>query len=166
MKIICVGKIKEVFYREAINEYLKRLSKYTKIDLIEVSDYDLGNASLSLTKESENILKNINEKDFVITLEIEGNELSSVELASKISETLIINSNITFIIGGSYGISEEIKKRSNYKLSFSRLTFPHQLFRVILLEQIYRSFKIINNESYHKWIKIRKDIHYLIGGYF
>ena len=147
IKIICVGKIKEEFYREAIKEYVKRLSKYTKLDIIELNDENNGDI---LKKESESILKNINDKDYVITLEIDGKELSSIELSKKIEETLIINSNIVFVIGGSLGLDNSIKERSNYKLSFSKLTFPHQLFRVILLEQIYRSFKIINNESYHK----------------
>ena len=101
-------------------------------------------------KESEKILKYINNKDYIITLELEGEELTSLEFAKKIRETLIINSNITFIIGGSYGLDACIKKCANYHLSFSKLTFPHQLFRVILLEQIYRAFKIINNENYHK----------------
>lgn len=144
IKIICVGKIKEKFFKEAINEYLKRLSKYTKIEIIEVDDSNI------LEKEANLINKYINDKDYVITLEIEGNELSSIDLANKIDSVLLNNSNITFIIGGSYGLSESIKTRSNYKLSFSKLTFPHQLFRIILLEQIYRSFRILNNESYHK----------------
>ena len=147
MKIICVGKIKEKFFKDAIDEYLKRLSKYTKIDLIEVDDISNGDI---LKRESEWIFKHINDKDYVITLEIEGNNLSSVEFAKKIEDTMIVNSNITFIIGGSLGLDQSIKNRSNYKLSFSKMTFPHQLFRVILLEQIYRSFKIINNETYHK----------------
>jgi len=150
IKIICIGKIKEAFFKEAINEYTKRLSKYTKINIIELPDYDLNNKELTLQKESENILKNINEKDYCITLEIEGKNLTSEELAQKIDKTLIDNSNICFVIGGSYGLDEKVKQRSNYKLSFSKQTFPHQLFRIMLLEQIYRSFKIINNESYHK----------------
>lgn len=150
IKIICIGKIKEAFFKEAINEYTKRLSKYTKINIIELPDYDLNNKEITLQKESENILKNINEKDYCITLEIEGKNLTSSELAQKIDKTLIDNSNICFVIGGSYGLDEKVKQRSNYKLSFSKQTFPHQLFRIMLLEQIYRSFKIINNESYHK----------------
>ena len=150
IKIICVGKIKETFFKEAIDEYTKRLSKYTKINIIEVPDYDLNNKELTLQKESESILKNIGEKDYCITLEIEGNKLTSIDLAKKIEKTLITSSNISFIIGGSYGLDDKVKQRSNYKLSFSNQTFPHQLFRVMLLEQIYRSFKIINNESYHK----------------
>ena len=96
------------------------------------------------------LIKYIDNRDYVITLEIDGNNLSSVELAEKIDKTFISNSNITFIIGGSYGLSDNIKKRSNYKLSFSRMTFPHGLFRMIFLEQLYRSFKILNNETYHK----------------
>lgn len=150
IKIICVGKIKEKFFKEAIEEYKKRLSKYTKLQIIEVEDVNLPNETLIKQKESELIEKNINDKDYVITLEIEGNELNSIELSKKIQELEQTNPNITFIIGGSYGLDEKIKQRSNYKLSFSKLTFPHQLFRVILLEQIYRAYKIKNNESYHK----------------
>ena len=149
IKIICVGKIKEKYYIDAVNEYLKRLSKYTKIDLIEVKDEDFD-ISKTLLKEKESIYKYIDDKDYVITLEIEGEELDSISLSKKINSIQLNNPNITFIIGGSYGLHEDIKKRSNYKLSFSKLTFPHQLFRVILLEQIYRSYKIINNETYHK----------------
>ncbi len=143
IKIICVGKIKEAFYRDATLEYLKRLSKYTKIDIIEVIDSNIN-------KEAELILRHINTKDYIITLEIEGNMLSSLEFSRFLDKTFISNSNICFIIGGSNGLDQRIKDLSNYKLSFSRLTFPHQLFRVILLEQIYRCYKIINNESYHK----------------
>jgi len=150
IKIICVGKIKEKFYKEAIEEYKKRLSKYTKLQIIEVEDVNLPNETLIKQKESELIEKNINDKDYVITLEIEENEISSIELSKKIENLEQTNPNITFIIGGSYGLDNKIKKRSNYKLSFSKLTFPHQLFRVILLEQIYRAYKIKNNESYHK----------------
>lgn len=150
IKIICVGKIKENYYKEAVKEYIKRLIKYTKLEIIEVEDIDLNNINIILEKERDNINKYINEKDYVITLEIDGKELNSIELSKKIDETLIVNSNITFIIGGSYGLDKSIKDRSNYKLSFSKLTFPHQLFRVILLEQLYRSFKIMRNESYHK----------------
>ena len=149
IKIICVGKIKEKYYTDAVNEYLKRLSKYTKINLIEVKDEDFD-INKTLTKEKDSILKYIEDKDYVITMEIEGNELDSISLAKHIDNIQNNYSNITFIIGGSYGLHDYIKNRSNYKLSFSKLTFPHQLFRVILLEQIYRSFKILNNESYHK----------------
>ena len=150
IKIICVGRIKEKYLIDAIKEYEKRLSKYTKLKIIEVNDIDNPSKDIVLSKEKELIIKYIEEKDYVITLEIEGNMLSSEELATKIDSIFNINSNITFIIGGSYGLHNDIKKRSNYKLSFSKLTFPHQLFRVNLLEQIYRSYKINTNESYHK----------------
>ena len=150
IKIICVGKIKEKFYKEAIEEYTKRLSKYTKLNIIEVEDINLDNEELIKQKESEQILKHIEKKDYIITLEIEGKQLSSIELSKKIQELETFNPNITFIIGGSYGLDNEIKNMSDLKLSFSKLTFPHQLFRVILLEQIYRAYKIKNNESYHK----------------
>ena len=150
IKIISVGEIKEKYLKEALEEYKKRLQKYTKIEIIEVKDEGLLEKEKSLKQEAERIKKYINEKDYIITLEIEGKEITSEELSKKIESTLIENSNITFIIGGSYGLDQSIKKLSNYKLSFSKLTFPHQLFRVILLEQIYRSFKIMNNETYHK----------------
>ena len=150
IKIICVGKIKEKYLRDAIEEYKKRLSKYTKLEIIEVNDIDNQNIDIVLTKEKDLIEKYIESKDYVITLEIEGNMLSSLELANKIDNIFNNTSTITFIVGGSYGLHQDIKNRSNYKLSFSKLTFPHQLFRVNLLEQIYRSFKINNNESYHK----------------
>lgn len=149
IKIITVGKLKEQYFRDAVNEYLKRLSKYTKINLIEVPDenYDV---SKTLETEKNSILKYIDNKDYIITLEIEGKELSSTEFSKKINDTLINNSDITFIIGGSYGLHDDIKKMSDYALSFSKMTFPHQLFRIMLLEQIYRSYKILNNETYHK----------------
>ena len=143
IKIVCVGKIKEKYLRDAISDYEKRISKYHKINIIEVEDSNMK-------EESIRILKNIKKDDFVITLEINGNVISSVEFANKIDKLFITNSNITFVIGGSDGIDDIVKERSNYSLSFSTLTFPHQLFRVILLEQIYRCFKILNNETYHK----------------
>ena len=148
IKIICVGKIKEKYLKEAIEDYKKRISKYTKIEIIEVQDEKVKEKALIV--EAERIKKHIKEKEYVITLEIEGNKKTSKEMADLVNEILIKNSNICFIIGGSYGLHKEIKERSNYNLSFSKLTFPHGLFRVILLEQIYRAFKIINNESYHK----------------
>ena len=149
IKIITVGKIKEKYLTDAINEYLKRLNKYTKINLIEVPDENFD-ITKTIETEKKSILKYVSEKDYIITMEIEGKELSSIEFAKKIDEIQINNSNICFIIGGSYGLSDEIKKMSNFKLSFSKMTFPHQLFRLILLEQIYRAYKINNNESYHK----------------
>ena len=143
IKIICVGKIKEKFYRDAIAEYLKRLNKYHKIVIEELPDSNKQ-------KEEKLLLKKINQKDYNIILDIDGKMLNSIELSNHIDKTFQINSNITFIIGGSDGLTENVKKTANLKLSFSKMTFPHQLFRVILLEQIYRSFKIINNETYHK----------------
>ena len=150
IKIVCVGKIKEKYFKDAINEYIKRIGKYTKLEIIEINDLDRLNITDILKKEGEAILKHIKDRDYVVTLEIEGIKMNSIELASKIDNMFFKNSNITFVIGGSYGLSDEVKNRSNFKLSFSDFTFPHQLFRVILLEQIYRSFKINNNESYHK----------------
>lgn len=147
IKIICVGKIKENYYKDALEEYLKRLKKYVKLELIELPDYNYDIAKTT-TEEGKNILDKISDKDFVITMEIEGKQLDSLEFSKLIDDN--ISNNMVFVIGGSYGLSNEVKKRANLSLSFSRLTFPHQLFRVILLEQIYRSFKIINNESYHK----------------
>lgn len=143
INIICIGKIKENYLKEGINDYQKRISKYHKINIIELPDNDIIN-------EGNEIIKHLNRKDYIIVLDITGNELSSVELADKLDKTFIINSNITFIIGGSNGIRDNIKELANYRLSFSKLTYPHGLFRLILLEQIYRSFKILNNETYHK----------------
>ena len=148
-KIICIGKIKEKYLQEAIEEYQKRISKYTKLEIIELPDYNYD-LKKTIKEESDNIMKVLNKNDYNILLDINGSLLSSVELSDKINNILINNSNITFIIGGSFGVSDEIKNMVNYKLSFSKMTFPHQLFRVILLEQIYRSFKIINHEEYHK----------------
>ncbi len=150
IKIICVGKIKEQFLKDAIKEYEKRISKYTKLTIIETEEMNHNNQEITKKKEAENIIKHLNNKDYIITMEIEGKEMTSIELSKKIDELTQKNPNLTFIIGGSYGLDETIKQRSNLKLSFSKLTFPHQLFRVILLEQIYRTFKIQNNETYHK----------------
>ena len=143
IKIICVGKLKEKYLVDACLEYQKRISKYTNLEIIELKDSDIN-------KEKEEILRHLNLKDYIITLQIEGKMLDSPTLSKKIDNILIINSNITFIIGGSDGLHEDIKKITNFALSFSNLTFPHQLFRVMLLEQIYRCFKIIKNETYHK----------------
>lgn len=143
IKVICIGKIKEKFYIDALEEYKKRLSKYTKLEIIELPDSDI-------LKEKELILKNINLKDYNIALAIEGKEYNSKELSNHIDKLFINNSNLTFIIGGSDGLDNEIKEKCNELISFSKLTFPHQLFRIILLEQIYRCFKITNNETYHK----------------
>lgn len=143
IKIICVGKLKEKYLVDGVSDYLKRISKYHKIKLIEVSDSNIVN-------EGNEILKYLDNKDYVIGLDIDGENITSVELARKIDKLFINYPVITFIIGGSDGIRDDIKKKCHYRLSFSKMTFPHGLFRIILLEQIYRNFKILNNETYHK----------------
>ena len=155
--ILTVGKIKEKYLRDAIAEYSKRLSRYCKLEIIEVADDKTPeNASETVedairSKEGERLLKNVRDGAFVITLEIGGKQLTSEELADKI-DTLGVQgvSHIIFIIGGSIGLGREVLARSDYALSFSKMTFPHQLMRVILLEQVYRSYRIINGEPYHK----------------
>ena len=155
--ILTVGKIKEKFFRQAIDEYAKRLSGYAKVEQIEVKDEkEPNNASpkdLELIKEKEGqaILAKIKPQQYVITLEVSGEALTSVGLSQKI-ETLMNrgSSDIVFVIGGSNGLGQAVKQRSNYELSFSNMTYPHQLMKVILLEQIYRAFKIMKGESYHK----------------
>lgn len=157
ISIICVGKLKEKYWSDAVAEYSKRLKRYCSLDIIELKEARLpdkaGPAEELAVKvaEGEEILKKIKDNTYVITLEVKGKMLSSEKLADKI-ENLGIDgvSNIAFVIGGSLGLSAEVSKRANFKLSFSEMTFPHQMMRVILLEQIYRSFKIIKNETYHK----------------
>lgn len=144
IKIICLGKLKEKYLVDLVSDYANRINKYHKLEIIELKDEE------DLEKEASNIEKFIGVNDYVITLEIEGNELDSISFAKLIDKTFITHSTITLIIGSSTGLSNRIKNRSNYKLSFSKLTFPHGLFRGILLEQIYRAFKINNNEHYHK----------------
>ena len=143
IKIICIGKIKEKYLTDLINDYQKRINKYHKLEIIELKDSDI-------ISEGYEIKKYINKKDYIVTMEINGNKMNSIEFSKKIDNWLMTYGNITFIIGGSDGIDDSIKDISNYKLSFSDLTFPHGLFRVFLVEQIYRSFKILNNETYHK----------------
>lgn len=150
IKLICIGKIKEKYLQSAIMDYVTRIGKYTKIEIIELNNVLKDSKTEILKKEGEAILKYVKDKDYVITLEIDGKNINSLSLASKIDNIFNNYPNITFIIGGSYGLDDSVKDRSNYSLSFSNLTFPHQLFRVMLLEQIYRAFKINNNESYHK----------------
>lgn len=144
IKVICLGKIKEDYLLQMINDYKKRISRYHKIEIIELKDEN------DLLIEKNNIEKYISNQDYVIALDIDGTNIDSVSLAKKIDETFLNYGTITFLIGSSYGLHEDIKKRANYRLSFSKMTFPHGLFRAILLEQIYRSFKILNNETYHK----------------
>ena len=155
--ILTVGKIKEKYLKDAIAEYAKRLSRYCKLEIVEVADEKtIENASQVLEtqirdKEAERLMKYIREDAYVITLEIKGKQLTSEELSEKINQLGIQGkSHIMFVIGGSIGLGDEILKRSDYALSFSKMTFPHQLMRVILLEQIYRSYRIINGEHYHK----------------
>ncbi|HAP34133.1 MAG TPA: 23S rRNA (pseudouridine(1915)-N(3))-methyltransferase RlmH [Lachnospiraceae bacterium] len=155
--VICVGKSNEKFYTDAVKEYAKRLSRYCKLDIIEVADEKtVENASENVDlmikrKEGDRILKNVPDDSYVIAMAIEGKMMTSVELSEKINDLAIsARSSITFIIGGSLGLAPEVMARADYKLSFSKMTFPHMLFRVMLLEQIYRSFRIINHEPYHK----------------
>ncbi len=150
IKIICLGKIKEKYLTDGIEEYKKRISKFCDLDIIELQDEGIDDKKVALKKEKEKILKAINPKDYIVTLEIDGKEESSLDFAKRMNDIFLNHSNITFIIGGSYELDDEIKALSNFKLSFSKMTFPHQLFRLILLEQIYRTFKINNNEEYHK----------------
>ena len=155
--VICVGKIKEKFYTDALAEYQKRLSKYCKLDIVELADEKTKeNASaheveLVKAKEGERILSAIKEDMYVIALAIEGKMLDSVEFSKKLENLGISgSSHVAFVIGGSLGLDKRVLDRADMKLSFSKMTFPHQLMRVILLEQIYRSFRIMKNEPYHK----------------
>lgn len=157
ISIICVGKLKEKYWTAAVGEYSKRLKSYCSLEIVELKESRLpdkaGPAEELAVKEAEGeeILKRIKDNMYVITLEVKGKMLSSEKLAEKIENLGIDgNSNIAFVIGGSLGLSEAVSKRANFKLSFSEMTFPHQMMRVILLEQVYRSFKIIRNEAYHK----------------
>lgn len=156
IKLITVGKIKENYLKAAIDEYTKRLSRYTNLEEIEISDerapenLSLKEIEIIKDKEGNKIINKLN-NEFIIALDIKGKQFDSAKLAQKIREIFSYNnSNIVFIIGGSLGLSKAVLTKANLKLSFSKLTFPHQLMKVILLEQIYRSFRIINNEPYHK----------------
>lgn len=158
IKIVAVGKIKEKFYRQAIDEYLKRMTAYNKVEIVEVPDGKapdkLSDKEIDLIKEKEGekILAKIKEDSYVITLEIEGKALDSVEFARLIQKEKIEGAgrDIVMVIGGSNGLGSNILKRSNYRISFGKMTYPHQLMRVILLEQIYRAHRIISGEPYHK----------------
>lgn len=155
--VITVGKLKEKYLKDAIAEYSKRLSKYCKLDIIEVADEKTPEHASEVVeeairaKEAERILKYVKDDAYVMTLEIGGKQLSSEEFAEKIEKLGVQGtSHIIFIIGGSIGLGNEVLKKSDYALSFSKMTFPHQLMRVILLEQIYRCYRINSNEPYHK----------------
>ena len=156
VKIVAVGKIKESFHREEINELSKRLSRYCKLSIVEVEEYKLKDDSekmieLTLQKEGESLLKQIKSDEYVFLLDLHGKEISSEEFAKKMNDLPSSNySTINFVIGGSLGVSDALRNRSNFKLKLSPMTFTHQMTRIIILEQIYRAFKINNNEVYHK----------------
>lgn len=156
INIVCIGKIKEDFFKSAIQEYSKRLSKYCNLSIIELPDKvipDKLNSSIEnqiKEIESNEIISHIPKDSYKICLALTGKQLSSEEFSSKISTLSLTNSSITFIIGGSLGMNDQLKNLCNEKICFSKMTFPHQLIRVFLLEQIFRAFKIINNEKYHK----------------
>ena len=150
-KIICIGKIKEKYLIDGINEYKKRIEGYTKFEIVELKEINTLDVSKNIENEGKSILEKIRKEDYIITLEILGNKLDSVAFSKHLEKiTTYGTSNIVFIIGGSNGLSDDVKRRSNYKLSFSDMTFPHQLMRLILVEQIYRSLTILNNKEYHK----------------
>ena len=152
INVISVGNVKEKYLQELIADYKKRISKYAKIELIELKDESNKiNENVVKETEGERILSSIKEGFYVILLDLKGQMLDSIYLSKKLDEISTYHSSkIAFIIGGSFGVSEDVKKRANYMLSFSKMTFPHQLAKGMLLEQIYRSFKILNNETYHK----------------
>lgn len=151
LKILCVGKIKENFIKDGITEYAKRINGFDKFQITEVKEFNQKTIKQNMFDEGTCILNEISDKDFVITLEIKGKILSSEELAEKLTEiTNYHSTKIVFVIGGSNGLDERVIERSNFHLSFSRLTFPHQLMRLILVEQIYRALTIINHQEYHK----------------
>lgn len=150
IKVIVLGKIKEQYLKDLIDDYKKRIEKYTKFSIIELLDYKDTEVSTCLLKEKQLILKQITPKDNLVVLDINGETFDSVSFAKFIEKELTINSNITFIIGSSNGLSPDILNMANKRISFSKMTFPHGLFRAMLLEQVYRSFKILNNETYHK----------------
>lgn len=156
INVICVGKIKESFFRETINEYSKRLSRFCNLTITELPDEKIPEKSNEkieneiIDKEGVNILSHMKKGSYTIALDLRGKELDSISLSKNIEAISIRYSSITFIIGGSLGLSKQVLDSCNEKICFSKLTFPHQLIRIFLLEQIYRSFKIANNETYHK----------------
>lgn len=157
ISIIAVGKIKEKYIQEGIKEFSKRLSRYCNLKITEVEDEkapeNLSDKEKEAVKEKEGlkILSKIPQNSFIISLEIQGREISSEELSKKMEDIMVSGINdITFVIGGSLGLSDQVRSKSNFKLSFSKMTFPHQLMRLILLEQIYRAWKIMKDEPYHK----------------
>ena len=156
INIICVGKIKEKYLKDALDEYSKRLSRYCKLNFIELSDEkipDKLNSNLEneiKSKECNNILNHVKKDSFIIALDLNGKQFSSEEFSQKIEKLSMETSNITFIIGGSLGLTQDLLAKCDLKICFSKMTFPHPLIRVFLLEQIFRAFKISNNETYHR----------------
>ena len=157
IQIICIGKLKEKYWTDAVSEYSKRLSRFCDLEITELKESKLPDKASEaqeqavIEEEGKNILKHVKDGSYVISLEILGKNLTSVELAEKMEELpLMDKSHVTFIIGGSLGLSRDVSKRADFKLSFSKMTFLHQMMRVILLEQVYRAFKINKNEAYHK----------------
>ena len=156
INVICVGKLKESFFKEAIDEYSKRLSRYCNLEITELPDEKIpnnpSNKQIEDVKEKEcsTIISHIKNDSYIISLDLAGKQLSSEALSEKLENLSLSTSHITFIIGGSLGLTDEVLSKSDYILSFSKMTFPHQLIRIFLLEQIYRSFKIQNGETYHK----------------
>ena len=157
LRVICVGRLKEKFYTDAVNEFKKRLSRFAEVEIVELADEKapekLSDAELEQIKlaEGRRILGKLADGETVVALDIRGVQLSSTELAEKLKNLMLEGkSRIAFIIGGSNGLSSEVLTRADFKLSFSKMTFSHQIFRIMLVEQLYRAFKIINNEPYHK----------------
>ena len=154
IKVIALGKIKEKFLKDGIDEFLKRLTPYASVEIVELNPIEIKDENLTqkaLDEEGVNILSHIKEDSFVITLEIQGKQLSSEDFASKINEiTMNGNSELIFVIGSSCGLSPKVSQRANFKLSMSKMTFLHEFARLILVEQLYRAFKIIKGETYHK----------------
>jgi len=149
--IIAVGKIKKKYIKDGIEEYQKRLSLFCNLSIIETKEVNSFDSNKNMNTEGELILNKIKDDDFVVTLEIEGNQLSSLDLSVFLSQKMTYGtSKIIFIIGGSNGLSSEVKKRRNYSISFGKMTYPHQMMRMILTEQIYRAFMIQSNREYHK----------------
>lgn len=156
INVVCVGKIKEKFFRDAIDEYSKRLSRYCKLDILELPDEKIPNNPSDKTveeikeKECNNIIDHLKKDSYIVCLDLTGKQFSSEELSRELDNLSLTTSNITFVIGGSLGLNKKILSMSDKIISFSKMTFPHQLIRIFLLEQIYRSFKISNGEVYHK----------------
>jgi len=157
IKVVCVGKLKEKYHKDEVEEYLKRLSRFSKTNIIEVDEEKCKeNASQKdeenvLIKEGQRLLSQIKDDEYVFLMDLHGKEISSEDFASRMNQIQTQGySTITFVIGGSYGLSDEVRRRSNFALKLSPMTFTHQMTRIIILEQVYRSFKINNNQTYHK----------------